>query len=131
MQAVGRERGAIGRFLTTTLVVVLILGLLGAVGYLLSDLNHRRYRINVRDGHMWVERGLFLPLGYVAYAPETPALKDAYAPIAVPLSETVTPMQRNASTVCLASGRTTSASERAHASVLSIATKMTVRPSVS
>ena len=86
---VGAQRGSVTRVFNTTLVVLLILALLGAVGYLTSDLNHRRYRLNVRAGSMWVERGLFLPVGFVAYEPDTPALKDAYAPITVPPSETV------------------------------------------
>lgn len=91
MQTPARQRGSIGRFFTATLVVIMILALLGAVGYLLSDINHRRYRINVRDGQMWVERGLFLPVGFAPYQPETPALREAYAAIPVPLNETVAP----------------------------------------
>ncbi len=87
---VRRQRGSVTRVFNATLIVLLILALLAAVGYLTSDLNHRRYRLNVRAGSMWVERGLFLPIGFVAYEPDTPALKDAYAPITVPATETVT-----------------------------------------
>jgi hypothetical protein len=83
------QRGSASSAFNTVLVVLLILALLGAVGYLTSDINHRRYRLNVRAGSMWVERGLFLPVGFMAYEPDTPILKDAYAPITVPGTETV------------------------------------------
>ncbi len=67
-----------------SLIALVILFILGAFGYLASDINHRHYRLISRDGLIQVERGRFLPAGYKIFKPETSDLKAAYAPIPTP-----------------------------------------------
>jgi hypothetical protein len=83
------EHGGFVRAMGITLASVMLLGLLGLVGYLLSDINHRRYRLALVDHTLYVEQGRFFPVGYMAYAPDHQALKEAYAPIQVPAGESV------------------------------------------
>jgi hypothetical protein len=73
-----------GSAATRLLVGVLVLALLAAVAYLGSEVNHRRYRLEVKDGLLQVERGRFLPVGFEPYQPESEALRPAYAPVQVP-----------------------------------------------
>ena len=77
--------------LRTLLIVLVVLALLAVVAYLLADINHRRYRLAVRQGQLQIERGLFLPLGFGPYEPETATLREVYAPLPVPTSETLSP----------------------------------------
>lgn len=86
-----REAGGIVSALRALLVVGVVLALLAAVAYLLADINHRRYRLAVRQGQLQVERGLFLPVGFGPYEPETATLREVYAPLPVPTSETLNP----------------------------------------
>jgi hypothetical protein len=83
------EYGGIMRTMGITLVGLLIMMLAGAVLYLLSDINHRRYRLALADRILTVEQGRFFPAGFTSYAPETAALRQAYAPITVPQGESV------------------------------------------
>jgi len=83
------EFGGFLRAFGLTLVALVVVGLLGLIGYLLSDINHRRYRLALVDQHLIVEQGRFFPVGFVAYEPEPSALKEAYAPIVVPAGEQV------------------------------------------
>lgn len=85
----GRRESERGSAATRLLVGVLVLGLLAAVAYLGSEVNHRRYRLQVKDGALEVERGRFLPVGFEAYTPENPSLRPAYAPVPVPPGTTV------------------------------------------
>jgi hypothetical protein len=59
---------------------LVILALAGAVGYLLSEKNSRRYFIHYEGGVAIVERGLLLPMGHAPYRPKDPTLAKAYAP---------------------------------------------------
>jgi hypothetical protein len=59
---------------------LVILGLAGAVGYLLSEKNARRYFIHYEGGVATIERGLLLPIGHTPYRPKDPSLAKAYAP---------------------------------------------------
>lgn len=82
------EIGSIGRFFTGILLAVLIFGLGAAVVYLLSDINHRHYRLSVVGDTLLLERGQMLPMGFVPYVGDTNALRAAYAPIPLPPNET-------------------------------------------
>ena len=62
-------------------VVLLVLGLGGAVVFLLSQLNARTYTLEFLDGKLLVMKGRMLPLGTEAYRPSDPVMADAYAPI--------------------------------------------------
>jgi hypothetical protein len=83
------EKGGVARTFGVAMTALLVLALCGAVVYLLSDINHRRYRLAVEDRALVVERGRMLPLGYKRFEPEAPDLKGAYAPIAVPPGESL------------------------------------------
>jgi hypothetical protein len=72
-----------------SLVVILILGLAGAVLYLLSDINHRRYRLAVHESTLVVERGRMAPFGFKRFEPKAADLQAGYAPIPVPPGESV------------------------------------------
>ena len=78
------ELGAGGqRFLLAFLVVtILILG--GAVFYLLSDLHQRKFQLRQVGNELQVERGRFLPFGFIPYEPELASLKAVYAPLKLP-----------------------------------------------
>ena len=58
-----------------------MLGLLGAVLVLLSELNARTYRMSVVDGKLVIDKGRLLPFGTEAYRPQDLGLQDAYAPL--------------------------------------------------
>jgi len=70
-----------GRAFTRLVVTLLVLGLLGAVGFLLSQLNARTFTLQTQDGKLLVMKGRMLPLGSEPYRPSEPALAAAYAPI--------------------------------------------------
>jgi hypothetical protein len=76
--SIGRRAG---RAFTRVLVTLLVFGLLGAVGFLLSRLNARTFVLQAVDGKLVVMRGRMLPLGTEPYRPSDPALAAAYAPI--------------------------------------------------
>ncbi len=95
-----QERGGVMRVFVIILVILGFLATLGAVGYLLSDINHRRYRFMVLHDdkagvdRLLVQRGLRLPMGFENYVPEAEALREAYAPIEVPQGKSVGDMDR-------------------------------------
>ena len=70
-----------GRAFTRLVVTLLVLALLGAVGFLLSRLNARTFTLQPQDGKLLVMKGRMLPLGAEPYRPSDPALAAAYAPI--------------------------------------------------
>jgi hypothetical protein len=71
------------RAVTRLLIVVVVLGLLGAVGFLLSQLNARTFTLEDQNGSLVVLKGRELPMGADPYRPPDPSLVDAYA--AIPL----------------------------------------------
>jgi len=75
--SVGRRAG---RAFTRLVVTLLVLGLLGAVGFLLSRLNARTFLLQEADGKLVVMKGRMLPLGAEPFRPSDPALAAAYAP---------------------------------------------------
>ncbi|MGQ0507887.1 MAG: IF-2 protein [Myxococcaceae bacterium] len=81
------ETGTFGqrakRALLRAAVTLVILGLAGAVLYLLSYLNSKTFTLEARDGQLVVMQGRFLPLGADPYRPSDPGLMDTYAPISL------------------------------------------------
>lgn len=69
------------RSLKKLVIVLLLLGMGGAVAFLLSQLNARTYSVQVVDGSLVVMRGRMFPIGFEPYRPLDPAMRDAYAPI--------------------------------------------------
>jgi hypothetical protein len=72
---------------------LLVLGLLAAVGWLLSERNARVWALVPEEGRLVVRRGMFLPVGTRPYQPSDPALAKVYAPI-VPPPGTTLPARR-------------------------------------
>jgi len=66
---------------TRLLVTLLILGLGGAVAFLLSQLNARTFTLVQESGQLVVMKGRMLPTGAVPFRPGDPRLADTYAPI--------------------------------------------------
>jgi hypothetical protein len=73
-----------GRKVVVTLLVLAMLGLAVVVGFLLSQLNHRRYQVAVVGTELRVQRGRTFPVGFATFEPEAADLKEAYAPIPIP-----------------------------------------------
>jgi hypothetical protein len=69
-----------GRAFTRLVVTLVVLSLIGAVGFLLSQLNARTFTLQQQDGKLLVMKGRMLPMGSEAYRPSEPALAAAYAP---------------------------------------------------
>ncbi len=68
------------------LSTLLILGLLGLVGYLLSERNHNQYFLREENGVLLVERGFLLPYGHGPFRPNDIQLAKAYGPVRLPAS---------------------------------------------
>lgn len=68
------------RAFTRLVVTLVVLGLIGAVGFLLSQLNARTFTLQQQDGKLLVMKGRMLPMGSEPYRPAEPALAAAYAP---------------------------------------------------
>jgi hypothetical protein len=66
---------------TRLLVTLLILGLGGAVAFLLSQLNAHTFTLAQENGQLVVMKGRMLPTGAVPYRPGDARLADAYAPL--------------------------------------------------
>jgi len=91
MDPVKPRRGR--RFMTgllRTFTVLLLIALVGAVGWLVSERNARTFTLGVENGKLVVLKGRMLPTGADPWTPGDPMLADTYAPI--PL-EGVTPSQ--------------------------------------
>lgn len=69
------------RTFTRLVVVLVILGLAGVAGVLLSQLNARTWSLTQETGTLVVMKGRMLPVGAEPFRPSDPALADAYAPI--------------------------------------------------
>jgi len=77
----GRSAGATAKGLLAWLLVV---GLLAAVAYLVSERNSRIWALAPEEGRLVVKRGLFLPVGSKEYRPSEAALAKVYAPLVPP-----------------------------------------------
>jgi hypothetical protein len=69
------------RTFTRMLVTLLVLALIAAVGFLMSQLNARTYSLEVSEGKLWVKKGRMMPYGSQPFRSSDPALVDAYAPL--------------------------------------------------
>jgi len=69
------------RSIKKLVLTLLVLGLGGAVVFLLSQLNARTYKVEMVDGNLVVMKGRLLPTGSEPYRPSDPALREAYAPV--------------------------------------------------
>ncbi|MHB1846190.1 MAG: hypothetical protein ACYCWW_15310 [Deltaproteobacteria bacterium] len=76
--------GGVGSALRGAFMTLVVLGLLGVVGWLLSERNAHHYFLHADGGTVLVERGFMLPYGHGAYRPKDPALAPAYAPLRLP-----------------------------------------------
>ena len=83
------EGGGIVRVFAWFMATLGVVAMLCVVGYLLSEINARRYRLAVADDGIVVERGRYAPLGFERYQPFDEVLRQAYAPIALPPGETI------------------------------------------
>ncbi len=68
-------------FLKRLILTSLVLGLAGATGFLLSQINAKTFSLENRDGKLVVLKGRMLPVGADPWQPADAALADAYAPI--------------------------------------------------
>jgi len=78
----GQGFGArLGRALKQLVLTLLVLGMAGAVAFLLSQLNARTFTLEVLSDQLVVMKGRMLPWGAVPYQPSDSRLADTYAPI--------------------------------------------------
>ncbi len=70
-----------GRAIARTGITLLVLGLAGAVVFLLSELNAHTFSLGVSDGSLIVLKGRMFPIGSEPYQPADPVQADAYAPL--------------------------------------------------
>jgi hypothetical protein len=77
--AAARRGGGFQRFLLWLVIVAL----LGAVGWLASERNQHRYRVTTQGNAMLIERGRFFPLG----TSPLPPTDKVYAPVLIPAGE--------------------------------------------
>lgn len=78
------RRGESGAAARAMLVWVVILGLVAAVGWLVSERNARTWSLSPVEGRLVVQKGLFLPVGQVAFKSTDPVLAKVYAPLVPP-----------------------------------------------
>jgi hypothetical protein len=69
------------RVFTRLLVTLLVLGMGGAVVFLLSQLNARTFTLEQQSEHLVVMKGRMLPVGAVPYRPSDVRLAETYAPL--------------------------------------------------
>jgi hypothetical protein len=71
------------------LAVLVILALVGAVVWLLTERNARTWYLVPDEGRLVVMHGTSLPFGRETYTPQEPALAEAYAPLVPPPGTTL------------------------------------------
>jgi hypothetical protein len=78
----GQGFGArLARAFKQLVLMVLVLGMAGAVAFLLSQLNARTFTLAVQADQLVVMKGRMLPWGAMPYQPPDSRLADTYAPI--------------------------------------------------
>jgi hypothetical protein len=70
-----------GKTLKRIVITLLVLGLGGAVAFLLSQLNSRTFSLEIQEGKLVVMKGRMFPVGSEPYRPSDPTLADTYAPL--------------------------------------------------
>jgi hypothetical protein len=88
-----RARGSAGGTFRSLLAWVVILGLLGLVGWLVSERNARTWYLVPDEGRLVVMRGMKLPVGRQPFKTDDPVLAQVYEPIVVPPGVPVPPEQ--------------------------------------
>lgn len=83
------ERGSIAKTFGIVVIGLIVAALLGAVGYLLSEINRGRYRLAADDGTLVVQRGAYLPMGFIAFEPNAEDLIRSYAPMPIPKGQRI------------------------------------------
>lgn len=63
------------------MVTLVVLGLMGLVGYLAAERNARTFTLEVQDDQLVVQKGRNLPVGADPWRPDDPSLAESYAPI--------------------------------------------------
>jgi hypothetical protein len=79
-----RPASSLGRKIWNFLLTLVILGLAGGVGYLLSERNARTYYLVQEGKALVVHRGRFMPTGHEPLRPESPKVAEQYAKLALP-----------------------------------------------
>jgi hypothetical protein len=69
------------RAIKQLVLTLVVLGMAGAVVFLLSQLNARTFTLELQSDHLVVMKGRMLPWGAVPYQPGDARLADTYAPI--------------------------------------------------
>ncbi len=77
-------RPPVGAAARSLLAWVVILGLLGAVAYLISERNARSWSLTPEEGRLVVKKGLFFPIGRTDFKTTDPVLAKVYAPLVPP-----------------------------------------------
>jgi len=72
-----------GRAFTRFLITVVVMGLAGAVAYLVSMLNARTFTLEQQDGNLVVMKGRMFPVGAAPFHPSDAFQADAYAPVSL------------------------------------------------
>ncbi|MBI5526230.1 MAG: hypothetical protein HY897_07830 [Deltaproteobacteria bacterium] len=78
-----------GPRLGTVILWTIIVGLLVALAWLLSEINSRKFFIESEKGYLVVKKGNFLPMGRDNWTPEDPELRTVYAPIKLPAGQSI------------------------------------------
>ena len=68
----------------STIVTILVLVLLGAVGWLLAERNARQWFLVFDEGTLTVKKGVLFPIGKAAFKTSDASLAEAYAPVKPP-----------------------------------------------
>lgn len=77
-------RSAAGAAARALLAWLIILALVAAVGYLVSERNARTWSLVPEEGRLVVMKGLFLPVGRAEFKSSDPTLAKVYAPLVPP-----------------------------------------------
>ncbi|MEO1481476.1 MAG: hypothetical protein AAFU77_05170 [Myxococcota bacterium] len=83
------EQGSIAKTFGVVVVGLIVAGLVGVVGYLLSEINRGRYRLASDEGTLIVQRGAYLPMGFMAFEPQAEDLIRCYSPLPIPKGSSV------------------------------------------
>lgn len=71
------------RALVRLVTFLVVLAILGVVGFLLAELNSRSFTITQSEGRLIINKGRNLPIGMEPFKPSDPYLADTYASIPV------------------------------------------------
>ena len=75
------KRGGVVQTAQRLLALLVIMALVGAVLWLLSQVHAKTFAVEQHENELWVMRGRELPAGFTPYRPTDKVLAQAYAPI--------------------------------------------------